>query len=163
MVTSTCQEFLAEYLGAICQELARRHFAVHAAWVHPPMPQQALGVTIELGSAPARPTEGARRGGTGASAGASGRIHAGWHEELGWWAERGDPTGLPGSDRRYFPGDLLPAANQVADFLAGVARHQDLGSAAPSLHRYRLLGDLDDLLDRLNQRTSAPSRPATLG
>jgi hypothetical protein len=158
MVTSTCQQFLTEYLGAICQELARRHLAVHAAWVHPPMPQQALGVTIELGSAPVRPTEGARRG----EAGGGGRIHAGWHEELGWWAERGDPAGLPGADRRYFPGDLLPAASQVADFLAGVARHQDLGSAAPSLHRYRLLGDLDDVLDRLSQRTAAPSRPASL-
>jgi hypothetical protein len=147
MVTSTCQQFLTEYLGAICKELARRHLAVYAAWV-----------TIELGSAPARPTEGARRGDTGAG----GRIHAGWHEELGWWAERGDPTGLPGADRRYFSGDLLPAADQVADFLVGVARHQDLGSAAPSLHRYRLLGDLDDVLDRLSQRTAAPSRPASL-
>jgi hypothetical protein len=158
MVTSTCQQFLTEYLGAICKELARRHLAVYAAWVHPPMPQQALGVTIELGSAPARPTEGARRG----DAAAGGRIHAGWHEELGWWAERGDPAGLPGADRRYFSGDLLPAAEQVADFLAGVARHQDLGSAAPSLHRYRLLGDLDDVLDRLSQRTAAPARPASL-
>jgi hypothetical protein len=157
MATSTCQHFLSEYLGAICQELGRQRLAVHAAWVHPPMPQQALGLTIELGSAPARTTEGARRG----DAGAGERIRAGWHEELGWWAERGDPTGLHGADRRYFPGDLLPAADRVADFLAGVARHQDLGSAAPSLHRYRLLGDLDDLLDRLNQRTATPSRPAS--
>jgi len=158
MATSTCQHFLTEYVERISRELTRRGLVVYTAWVHPPMPQQALGVTIELGAA-RTPTVGTSRGDTAAE----GRIRAGWHEELGWWAERGDPTGLSGADRRYYPGDLLPDANRVADFLAGVARHQDLGSAAPSLHRYRLLGDLDDLLDRLNQRTSAPSRPATLG
>jgi len=71
-------------------------------------------VTIELGAA-RTPTVGTSRGDTAAE----GRIRAGWHEELGWWAERGDPTGLSGADRRYYPGDLLPDANRVADFLAG--------------------------------------------
>jgi len=142
MGTSTCQQFLTEYLGAICKELARRHLAVHAAWVHPPMPQQALGVTIELGSAPARPTEGARR----SDAGAGGRIHAGWHEELGWWAE---PVGCPGTGRRWFAAELVPSPDRVAAYLAGLTRHENLGTAAPALHRYRLLAAPDDLLLRL--------------
>jgi hypothetical protein len=168
MTVSTCLDFLTEYLSAVRQQLARRQIVVHSASVHPPMPQQALELSLEL----------SRGGGTTASSGggapggpAAGvppvevpplpvpreRLRAGWHEELGWWAE---PAARPGTERRWFAAELVPAADRVADFLAGLTEHEQLGTTAPAPHRYRLLAAQDDLLERLDvaRRTAAPVR-----
>jgi hypothetical protein len=154
MTATTCLDFLTEYLSAVRQQLARRQIVVHTAGVHPPMPQQALGLSLELslgaGGAdtrsvgPARPLPVPRE-----------RLRAGWHEELGWWAE---PVGRPGAGRRWFAAELVPAPDRVADFLAGLTRHEELGTTAPAPHRYRLLATQDDLRERLDvaRRTAAP-------
>ncbi|MDT7685424.1 MAG: hypothetical protein QOG57_5734, partial [Pseudonocardiales bacterium] len=121
MTVSTCLDFLTEYLSAVRQQLAERHVVVTAAWVHQPMPQQALGLSLEL--AAGRLPEGAD--GTEAADGVPApreRIRVGWHEELGWWAE---PADRRGTGRRYFPGDLVPSPDRVADYLTGLTRHED--------------------------------------
>ena len=161
MTVSTCLDFLTEYLSAVRQQLAERHVVVTAAWVHQPMPQQALGLSLEL--AAGRLPEGAD--GAQAADGVPApreRIRVGWHEELGWWAE---PADRRGTGRRYFPGDLVPSPDRVADYLTGLTRHEDLGSTAPSLHRYRLLDNSDELVERLDiarrtvARTAARAQP----
>jgi len=48
MTATTCLDFLTEYLSAVRQQLARRQIVVHSASVHPPMPQQALELSLEL-------------------------------------------------------------------------------------------------------------------
>ncbi|HEX4358207.1 MAG TPA: hypothetical protein VH141_11835 [Pseudonocardia sp.] len=186
MTATTCLDFLTEYLSAVRQQLARRQIVVHSASVHPPMPQQALELSLELsrsagttasvgggassaGGAPGEPPAGEPPTGTlptgalptGAPTGAPPlplpreRLRAGWHEELGWWAE---PIARPGADRRWFAAELVPAADRVADFLAGLTKHEQLGTTAPAPHRYRLLATQDDLLERLDvaRRTAAP-------
>jgi hypothetical protein len=164
MTASTCLDFLTEYLSAVRQQLAERHVVVIAAWVHQPMPQQALGLSLELAGGPpegAQAAETAQVGRVGQVAddrpAPPERIRVGWHEELGWWAERADRRG---TGRRYFPGDLVPSPDRVADYLAGLTRHEDLGSTAPSLHRYRLLDNSDDLVERLNSARRTAARTA---
>jgi hypothetical protein len=162
MTATTCFDFLTEYLSAVRRELARRHIVVHTAGVHPPMPQQALGLSLELS-----------RGAGGAVAQPElqpvpvpvprERLRAGWHEELGWWAE---PAGRPGAGRRWLATELVPCPDRVADYLAGLTRHEDLGTTAPAPHRYRLLAAENDLLRRLDvaRGTAAPVKVgATLG
>lgn len=177
MTATTCLDFLTEYLSAVRQQLARRQIVVHSASVHPPMPQQALSLSLELSRGAG--STASVTGGAGGGSGAPGepptgvlptgvpptgapplpvpreRLRAGWHEELGWWAE---PIARPGADRRWFAAELVPAADRVADFLAGLTKHEQLGTTAPAPHRYRLLAAQDDLLERLNvaRRTAAP-------
>jgi hypothetical protein len=164
MTASTCLDFLTDYLRAVRQQLAERRVVVTSAWVHQPMPQQALGLSLELaaGGLP----EGADVAGSAGVPGVAARvppprerIRVGWHEELGWWAEPADRR----TGRRYFPGDLVPSPDRVADYLAGLTRNEDLGSTAPSLHRYRLLDNSDDLVERLDiaRRTAAKTARTT--
>ena len=151
MTANTCLDFLTEYLCAVRQELSHRRIVVHTAAVQAPMPQQALGLSMELSLA----------GGTAETRAEAqpipvpvavpvpaprGRLRAGWHEELGWWAE---PVGCPGTGRRWFAAELVPSPDRVAAYLAGLTRHENLGTTAPALHRYRLLAAPDDLLLRL--------------
>ncbi|HEX4250728.1 MAG TPA: hypothetical protein VH008_22880, partial [Pseudonocardia sp.] len=147
-------DFLTEYLSAVRQQLARRQVVVHSAAVHPPMPQQALGLSLELSLAGVGAEPAASPGAAPLPAPRE-RLRAGWHEELGWWAE---PVGRPGADRRWFAAELVPPPDRVADYLAGLTRHENLGATAPALHRYRLLAAPDDLLARLDvaRRMAAP-------
>lgn len=154
MTANTCLDFLTEYLSAVRQELSRRRIVVHSATVHAPMPEQALGLSMELSLA-----GGAAEAHAGAQPApvpvARGRLRTGWHEELGWWAE---PVGCPGTGRRWFAAELVPSPDRAAAYLAGLTRHENLGTTAPALHRYRLLAAPDDLLARLDvaRRTAAP-------
>jgi hypothetical protein len=161
MTASNCLDFLTDYLSAVRQQLAERHVVVTTAWVHQPMPQQALGLSLEV-AAGGLPESAEVAGAPGVVDGVPApreRIRVGWHEELGWWAE---PADRRGTGRRYFPGDLVPSPDRVADYLAGLTRHEDLGSTAPSLHRYRLLDNSDDLVERLDiaRRTAAKTARA---
>jgi hypothetical protein len=118
---------LARYLEAVCRELATHRVLAGNARVHLPGPQQALCASLEL-TRPGLPK----------------RVPAGWHEELGWWAE---PRGQ--TDRRYLPGSLVPPPEVVAEFLAFGAEQ---GSTSPVPHRYRLLTGGPDLLALLSDR-----------
>ena len=123
-----CVRPLVSYLEAVCRELATHHVIARAAQVQAPGPQQALCASLEL----TRP-------------GRLRAVPAGWHEELGWWAE---PHGR--TDRRYLPGSLLPDPAVVAEFLALGAER---GLTAPVPHRYRLLSDGADLVALLGERS----------
>jgi hypothetical protein len=144
MTANTCLDFLTEYLCAVRQELSHRRIVVHSAAVHAPMPQQALGLSMELSLAGGALET--RAPGAQPVPVPRGRLRAGWHEELGWWAE---PAGCPGTGRRWFAAELVPSPERAAAYLAGLTRHENLGTTAPALHRYRLLSTHDDLLLRL--------------
>lgn len=151
MTDDRCPAALGVYLGEVADALARRCIGVAAVRVPAPGPQQALTGCIELDPATARPGLG------------WGPVTAGWHEELGWWAELHSGSAARRS-RRYLPstaaGDVAPYPTVVADFLAGLARGEDLGSMAPALHRYRLLADPHELLDRLAHPGARSAHPA---
>ena len=160
MTANTCLDFLTEYLSAVRQELSHRRIVVHSAAVHAPMPEQALGLSMELslagGALETRAGVQPVPVSTPAPVPVAGeRLRAGWHEELGWWAE---PVGCPGTGRRWFAAELVPSPDRVATYLAGLTRHENLGKTAPALHRYRLLAAQDDLLARLEVagRTATP-------
>lgn len=123
-----CVRPLASYLEAVCRELATHKVLARDAQVQVPGPQQALCASLEL-TRPGWPRA----------------VPAGWHEELGWWAE---PHGR--TDRRYLPGSLLPDPAAVAEFLALGA---ELGSTEPVPHRYRLLTGGRDLMAMLCERS----------
>lgn len=116
-----------------------REVTVVDARVQSPGPQQALCASIELrppGTDPSR------------------TIRAGWHEELGWWAQPGSPYSGSVRARRYLAGELAPACTAVVDFLTHSA---ELGTVEPSLRRYRLVGTDEELITALTRRsTSGP-------
>jgi hypothetical protein len=69
-------------------------------------------------------------------------------EELGWWAElAAHPDDQGGPHRRYLPRHrpahvvpcptVAPYPTLVADFLAGLARGDDIGATSPMVYRYR--------------------------
>lgn len=123
-MTTTLPPALASYLDAVRRELTSRGARAGDPNAHPPGSRQALCVTLDLVLPHSRRL-----------------LRAGWHEELGWWAE---PYGQ--TDRRYLPGALVPEPAEVADFLTLAGR---AGSCRPVLHRYRLLAGERDLLARL--------------
>jgi hypothetical protein len=129
-----CPAALATYLTLVREELSRRGIEVVAVRIRAGRPQEALSARLEL--APGGAGTGLVRV----------PVAAGWHEELGWWAEVGD---RPGPARCYLNADVAAYPTQVADFLTGLARGEDLGSMHPALHRYRLLAGEQELVNRL--------------
>lgn len=124
------RDSLALYLDAVRRELTRRRVVVREAHVRAPEPGEALCATLSYGL-PDWPTT----------------VRAGWHEELGWWAEQGHRH-----ERRYLTGNLVPPTSTVADFLT---LGGEPGSLDPKVHRYRLLGDEPELIARLDRFAGA--------
>lgn len=126
-----CARSLAAYLRSVRDELTRRQVRIVRSRVQTPGPRQALCASIEL-----RPP----------GSDASRAVRAGWHEELGWWAQPASPS--PGSvrARRYLPGDLTPGHVAVAGFLM---HSSELGSVEPTLWRNPLLASDDHLIEAL--------------
>lgn len=119
---------LSSYLAVVAEALARRTIGVLAVRVAPASAPQALVAILDLDPVDARPGLG------------WGPTAAVWHEDLGWWVElcRGHDAG---SARRYLPVDtdrrVAAYPNVVADFIAALARGEDLGSRQPPLPRPR--------------------------
>lgn len=141
-----CAAALHAYLDAVVGALARRCIGVVAVHVHATEPHLALSGRIELDPASARPGLG------------WGPVTADWHEERGWSAELRGGSDL-GLARRYLPmtvpGNVVPYPTLVADFLAGLARGEDLGSIAPDEHRHRPPAGQRDLPTRLGAHGAA--------
>ncbi|WP_156935465.1 DUF6292 family protein [Pseudonocardia spinosispora] len=135
-----CARSLAAYLRSVQDELALREVTVVGARVQSPGPQQALCASIELRSPGMDPNR---------------TIRAGWHEELGWWAQPGSPSAGSVRARRYLPGELAPGCAEVADFLT---HSVELGTVEPSLRRYRLVGTDDELITALTQQVTGGSQ-----
>jgi hypothetical protein len=122
MCGERCRAVLLGYLHAVVAELGHRGLTAVEGDVRSDDPQQSLSGVLDLGSA------GVAR----------------WHEEMGWSVE---PHG--GGGRRYLPDELAPHPVRVAEFVAAAVRGDEVGIGYPIVHRYRLLGDQDELLRRI--------------
>ena len=131
-----CAGAVTDYLGAVLDQLRTRHVRVLALSVPTPDPHTALCGRLEID--PVTPT----------GVCVSRRVSARWHEELGWSVERLSATDF-GKDRRYLHHELTPTPRQVARFISGLVHGENLGEPGPQIHRYRLLADHQQLLERL--------------
>jgi hypothetical protein len=124
------QATLSNYLAVVAAALTRRGIEVLAVRREPIRPGQALTASVQLDPVNARPGLG------------WGPVAAVWHEEQGWWVELccHAPGPDPALARRYLPADHADDAvaayhSAVAEFVAGLARGEDLGTLHPTPHR----------------------------
>lgn len=79
-----------------------------------------------------------------------------WDEEFGWAGAVETRTGGPPVVISYLRGDVLPETADVAAFVAALLRGDHPGDPRPV--RLRAYGAADDLMDRLSEYPTGPTR-----